>query len=288
MLRWWRRRRRKRILAEPMPEEWLSRIERDVALWHAVPADLRPRLEDDIRLFIAERYWEPCGGIELDAPMCAVVAAQACLLTLGRSVDVFGHVRSVLIYPDRYWAPDTWEDEAGIVTEEYDEREGEAWEWGTVVLSWREALADARSLNGRNLVLHEFAHQLDLLDVVSQPGLGDTDRRALYDRWEEVFLDAFDAFCDRVDKGKRVKALDEYGAEDEAEFFAVATESFFERGEFLKTHHPQLYLVLSEFYNLDTAAWPVPRRPPQEVAETGRQRRRRRREEERRRRKASS
>lgn len=288
MLRWWRKRRRGRILAEPFPEEWRRRVERDVALWHALPEDLKPRLEDDLRLFIAERYWEPCGGIELTPPMCAVIAAQACILTLGRSVDAFDHVRSVLVYPDRYWAPDTWEDESGIVTEGFDELEGEAWESGTVVLSWREVVNDSRTLNGRNLVLHELAHQLDLLDVVGQPTLGPAEQRALHARWMETFLDAFDAFCDRVDAGKRVKALDEYGAEDEAEFFAVATESFFERGAYLKAHHPQLYELLSEYYNQDPAAWPVPRPRPEEAAETGRQRRRRLREDERRRRRARS
>ena len=119
--------------------------------------------------------------------------------------------------------------------------------------------------------------------MIDRPGLGNAERRALTIAGMEVFLDAFDAFCEQVDSGKRVKALDEYGAEDEAEFFAVATESFFERGEYLKTHHPELYQVLSEFYNLDPATWPLP--APGQGAETGRERRRLRREEERRRRK---
>ena len=129
MFRWWRQRRRARILAGPFPEGWLSRIECDVALWHAVPESQKQRLLDDTRLFIAERYWEPCGGIELTGPMCAVIAAQAVLLTLGRSVDAYGHVRSILVYPDWYSAPDVWEDEAGIVTEDFDDRDGEAWAW---------------------------------------------------------------------------------------------------------------------------------------------------------------
>jgi Mlc titration factor MtfA (ptsG expression regulator) len=251
MLRWWRKRRRGQILAEPIPEDWLSRIVTDVALWHSVPEGQRRRLEDDLRLFIAERFWEPCGGIPLTAPMCAVIAAQACILTLGHSVDTFDHVRSILIYPDKYWAQNTREDEAGIITEEFDELEGEASSCGTVVLSWREVVADAKTQNGHNLVLHEFAHQLGFIDVIEQPTLG-----AIETRWREVFLTAFDGFRKQVDRGKRVKGLDEYGAEDEEEFFAVATESFFERGAYLKTNHPQLYQVLSEYYNQDPAAWP--------------------------------
>jgi len=171
MLRWWRKRKRARILAEPFPDEWLEAIERDVALWRAVPEASRPRLLDDARLFIAERYWEPCGGIELTPSMCAVIAVQACVLTLGRSVDAFDHVRSILVYPTAYRAPDVWEDESGIVTEELDDRDGEAWEWGSVVLSWQQVLADSRTLHGRNLVLHELAHQLDLLDTIDRPTL---------------------------------------------------------------------------------------------------------------------
>jgi Mlc titration factor MtfA (ptsG expression regulator) len=288
MLRWWRKRRRARILAEPFPDEWLRLIEREVALWHAVPEAERPRLMDDVRLFIAERSWEPCGGIDLTPPMCAVIASQACVLTLGRSVDAFDHVGSIIVYPTAYRAPDLWEDEAGIVTEELDDREGEASEWGTVVLSWRELIADSRTLHGRNLVLHELAHQLDLLDAVDRPTLGSSQRRAENERWMDAFLDAHESFCEQVDRGRRVKALDEYGAEDESEFFAVATESFFERGAYLKANHPELYQVLSEYYNQDPAAWKVP--PPRSGtrAETGRERRRRRRAEERRRRKAKS
>ncbi|MCU0304174.1 MAG: M90 family metallopeptidase [Thermoanaerobaculales bacterium] len=283
MFRWWRRRRRARILAAPFPEDWLELIEGEVALWGAVPESERPRLMDDLRLFVAERSWEPCGGITLTPPMCAVIAAQACVLTLGRSVDAFDHVRSILVYPTAYRAPDVWEDEAGVVTEEVDEREGEAWEWGTVVLSWQQVIADARNLHGRNLVLHELAHQLDLLDAIGEATLGSAERRAANRRWMASFLEAHERFVDEVDRGRRVKALDEYGAEDEAEFFAVATESFFERGAYLREHHPELYQVLSEYYNQDPASWTLPRPKPGRPAETGRERRRRRREEARRR-----
>ena len=282
MLRWLRKRRRARLLAEPFPEEWRRYIELNMALWRAVPESAKPRLMDDLRVFMAERYWEPCGGVELSAPMRALIAAQACILTLGRSVDAFDHVRSILVYPHSYWAPDLYEDEAGVVTEELDEREGEAWELGTVVLSWREVLTDARTLSGCNLVLHELAHQLDLLDVLHPAYPGATDERELHARWRETLLDAFDAFCERVDAGKRVKGLDDYGAEDESEFFAVATESFFERGAYLKTHHPRLYEVLAGYFNQDPAAWSLPPPGAEAPGETGRDRRRRRRAEERR------
>jgi len=285
MLGWLRRRRRARLIAEPFPEEWLRWIERHATLWHAVPADARPRLKDDLRLFVAERYWEPCGGLELEPPMCAVIAVQACVLTLGRSVDALDHVRSILVYPHPYRAPDVYEDESGVVTEELDERDGEAWEMGTVVLSWSEVLNDARTLNGRNLVLHELAHQLDLLDTVGLAAPVGAGEPGLHARWRETFLAEFDAFQERVNSGRRAKALDSYGAEDESEFFAVATESFFERGAYLKTHQPRLYEVLAQYYNQDPASWILPRHCADVPGETGRQRRRRRRAEERTRRK---
>jgi len=281
MLRFLRRRRRAKVLSAPFPERWRIRLELDVALWGAVPAEARARLENDLRLFVAERYWEPCGGISLDDEMCAVVAAQACVLTLGRSVDAFDHVRSILVYPIGYRAPDVWEDEAGIVTEEIDQREGEAWERGVVVLSWQQLAADARTLNGRNLVLHEMSHQVDLVDVLtSDPGSFEGGKPEAVRRLD-AFLAAYDAFCDRVDSGRRVKGIDSYGAEDESEFFAVATESFFERGRFLKEHHPDLYDVLAWYFGQDTASWPTPRRELG-AGSSGRERRRRRREEERR------
>jgi len=281
MLRWLRRRKRERILAEPFPEEWLVLLERSVSLWRFVPEASRPRLMDDLRIFLAERHWEACGGIELTEPMAALISAQACVLTLGRSVDAFDHVRSVLVYPDRYVAPEVWEDEDGIVTEDEGDLEGESWERGTVILSWRDLLVDARTLNGRNLVLHEFAHQLDLLDFLSLVKGVTPEERSRYARWHDTFLELFEAFCGDVDSGRKVRALDEYGAEDEAEFFAVGVESFFERGGLLQKHQPEYYALLSEFFNQDPASWPPPPPPPKADGGTARERRRKRRAAER-------
>jgi hypothetical protein len=256
MIEFLRRRRRAKVVGSPFPDGWRTYLETNVALWFAVPDALRPRLEDDLRLFIAERDWEPCGGLVLDEEMCAMVAAQACVLTLGRSVDSWDHLRSILIYPAGYTAPDVWEDEVGIVTEGEDERVGEASERGIVVLSWQELAADARHLNGRNLVLHEMAHQLDFVDVVTaSPGAFEGGREEV-SRQLERFFKAYKDFRRDVDAGRRVRSLDPYGAEDEAEFFAVATEAFFERGHSFKLDHPGLYDVLVWFYHLDPVAWP--------------------------------
>lgn len=249
-----KRRRRERILAEPFPPEWRRTLRRDAAVLKTLPDDLWKRLENDLRLFMAERDWEPCGGLREREEMRVLISAEACLLTLGRSVDAFDHVRTILLYPARYVAREAVEDELGVVTEDLDDREGEAWERGQVVLSWSEVSADAKRADGRNLVLHEFAHQIDLLDFLNgaRPGPQDRERFA---RWRETFLDAFEAFAEAVDRGKKVRVLDPYGAEDEAEFFAVSTEAFFERPSDLKRHHPDLYALLSEYFALDPAGW---------------------------------
>lgn len=254
MFGWLKRRRRARLLSEPFPEEWQDSLERDVALWRVVPDALRPKLEDDMRIFLAERQWEACGGLVLTEAMGATIAAQACLLTLGRSVDAYSHVRSILVYPDRYLAPDSMEDDAGVVTEGLDDREGEACERGLVVLSWADLRQDARRADGRNLVLHEFAHQLDLLDFLGA-GLFSAGDRERHGRWRQVLDEAYDALSRLDDEGRKDKVLDTYGAEDPSEFFAVATEACFERPAALQKHHPNLYGVLAEYFNLDPASW---------------------------------
>lgn len=254
MFAWLKRRRRARLLSEPFPKEWRESLARDVALWQVVPDDLRPKLEDDLRIFLAERHWEACGGLELTEAMGALIAAQACLLTLGRSVDAYAHVRSVLVYPDRYLAPDAVEDEMGVVTEGLDDREGEASERGLVVLSWADLRQDARRADGRNLVLHEFAHQVDLLDFLKDGFFAPEDRER-HERWRTVLAEGYDALCDLDDQGRNDRVLDTYGADDPAEFFAVATEAFFERPAALQKHHPDLYGVMAEYFNLDPASW---------------------------------
>lgn len=254
MFGWLKRRRRAQILSEPFPAEWGVLLDRDVALWRLLSEAERLRLQDDLRIFMAERNWEPCGGLEFTDAMRAVIAAQACILTLGRTVDAFAHVRTILVYPDRFFAPEAEEDEFGVVTESCDDREGEAWERGQVVLSWSDVRQDSRRLDGRNLVLHEFSHQLDLLDFISAARAVSRDEAERHHRWREVLLGTYEALCELDDVGRKDPVLDTYGAENESECFAVATEAFFERPIRLRQFHPELYQVLAEYYNQDPAA----------------------------------
>jgi Mlc titration factor MtfA (ptsG expression regulator) len=253
MWHWLRRRRRERILSEPFPESWREALARDSALWRVLNAEERLRIESDLRLFLAERTWEPCGGVDLTEERRVLIAAQACILTTGRSVDAYDHVRTILVYPERFMARDAEEDDLGVVTETYDDREGEAWERGQVILSWADVRQDSRRLDGRNLVLHEFAHQVDLLDFLRAVRVGTPQERERHERWRRVLGETYDLLCDLDDSGRRDPVLDTYGAEDEAECFAVSTEAFFERPARLRQFHPELYLVLTEYYNQDPA-----------------------------------
>lgn len=253
MWHWLKHRRRELILSEPFPEVWREMLVRDAALWRILSMEDRIRIESDLRIFLAERTWEPCGGMDLTEERRVLIAAQACLLTLGRSVDAFDHVSTILVYPERFLAPEAEADDLGVVTETHDDREGEAWERGQVILSWADVRQDARRLDGSNLVLHEFAHQVDLLDFLRAARARTPQERERYQGWRRVLGQTYGLLCGLDDSGRRDPVLDTYGAEDEAECFAVSTEAFFERPARLKQFHPELYQVLSEYYNQDPA-----------------------------------
>lgn len=254
MFGWMRQRRRARIAEAPFPRESSEVLERQVALYQVLPECLKPKLHTDLRIFASEVTWEGCGGQQVTEEMKLLIAAQACLLTLGRSVDDLAIVRSILIYPEAYFAPSDEIDEAGVVTEGEEDREGEAWETGLVVLSWADLLQDAQRKDGRNLVLHEFAHQLDMNDGEANgvPRIAEPDLR---ERWAEVMSREFRALGQRERQGRRGGVLDPYGAEDESEFFSVCVEAFFERGGAVKARHPELYALLGDYFHLDPAAW---------------------------------
>ena len=253
MIAWLRSRRRKKILKEPFPPEWREAIARNVSFYALLDGPERTKLEEDLRLFMAEKSWEACGGVRLTDAKRASIAAQACLLVLNRSLDDYDHVENILIYPEAYFVHNRRVDPSGVVTESVDGRSGEAWTRGTVVLSWADAREGGRrGGDGRNVVFHEFAHQLDMADHVVD-GTPILDSQEEYDRWIEVMTAEFNRLESMVDQ-RQPSILDAYGATDEAEFFAVATEAFFERSVELRTGHPALYDLLLGFYRQDPAA----------------------------------
>lgn len=251
ILSWLRERRRRKILAAPFPREWLGYLERNVAHYRHLSPDEQVRLRDNLRVFIAEKNWEGCGGLTVTDEMKVTIAAQACLMTLGIEGEPFRSVMSILIYPAGYAVPEErWHHGWSIQGESA--RLGESWYRGPVILSWDEIEDDSRHPGcGNNLIWHEFAHQIDMLDR-STNGTPPLETRQARQQWHDVMTAEFEQL-QRDARHGRATVLDTYGAESEAEFFAVATECFFDAPVELRAEHPRLYDLLAGYYRQDPA-----------------------------------
>jgi Mlc titration factor MtfA (ptsG expression regulator) len=253
ILSWLRRRRRRRLLAPPFPATWWNILEKGVSQYSRLSAAEQSKLRGDLRILVAEKHWEGCGGLKLDDTVKVTIAAQAALLLLGFEEEYFRHVKTILVYPGAYVAPSRTVAGGGVVIEGHSSREGEAWYRGPVILSWADARSAAGKKNSRhNVVLHEFAHQLDMENGDSVDGTPRVGSRDQYRRWEKVMQLAYDRLVRRCRHGLPT-LLDCYGATNRGEFFAVATECFFGQPAAMKNRHPRLYRILREFYRQDPA-----------------------------------
>jgi Mlc titration factor MtfA (ptsG expression regulator) len=249
---WLRNRRRRRIVNQPFPPAWLEYLRRNVAHYKYLTDAEQARLRDDLRIFVAEKNWEGCGGLRITDEIKVTIAAQACLLVLGMEHNYYDRVLSVLVYPGGYRVPADEAGRYGIIDARGEARLGEAWYRGPVVLAWDQVRRDGQHPSqGKNLVFHEFAHQLDMLDGVidGTPPLRDRDQAR---RWKEVMTAEYNQLIEASQHG-RATLLDQYGATNEGEFFAVATECFFDKPVPLQQHHPRLYDLLREYYHQDPA-----------------------------------
>lgn len=244
-----RRLRRKRILKREPSGEWHLGLSA-VRQLRGLDESRRERVERDARLFAAETHWEGCGGLTIGDGMKAVVSALAALLVCDTQTTLFENVSSVLLYPTSYTATAA-AGPGGIVSAE-SRRLGEAHFNGPVVLSWGDSLIHATRPMGRNVVLHEFAHKLDMLDglVDGTPPLAD---RVDFDHWVDTMTSEYRALREGLAIGVP-SALDPYAATNPGEFFAVATETYFERPHALKHDRPALYGLLRDYYGFEPAA----------------------------------
>jgi len=255
MLNWYRDWRRRRLLRTPFPEAWVAILREGVAHYRELDADEQERLRAFVQVFVAEKHWEGCGGLELSDEIRVTVAAGAGLLVLGREHRYFRNVMSILVYPTTVKTPDRTSS-MGVAVAPVSHGIpilGEAWLGGPLIVVWDAARKQARHPEGgHDVVLHEFAHKLDMLDGAADgtPPLGSKEA---YAEWVEVCERAFTRLRERSAK-HRPTFLDPYGATNEAEFFAVATESFFDRAEAMAREAPDLYEILRRFYQQDPAA----------------------------------
>jgi Mlc titration factor MtfA (ptsG expression regulator) len=249
-------RRRRRLRSRPFPAEWRAILESSMPLYRRLPDADRAELEGHIQVFIAEKYFEGCNGLQLSDRIRVIIAAHAGLLLLHRDTDYYPLMRSILVYPAAFAGAGKSIGPAGIVTENQGWRSGESWHTpaagGPVIISWSDTLAGASDpCDGRNVALHEFAHQLDAESgaVEGVPALDDD--AAGFSRMITIEL----ARLRQALSMGLPSAIDPYGATSPAELFAVAVETFFERPATLRQQHPALYDRLTAYFRQDPATW---------------------------------
>jgi Mlc titration factor MtfA (ptsG expression regulator) len=254
---WRQRRRRERLRARPFPEPWRRILRQRVPIYRRLPADLQGQLRGLIQVFLAEKAFIGCRGQAITDEVRVTIAAQACLLLLNRPAGREGYfpgLTQVLVYPGAFAVDRVRTAGAGVVQDQRQVLLGESWSQGQVLLSWQDSL-DGAALpdDGHNLVVHEFAHQLDQENGHAN-GAPPLPSKARYARWSAVMQSEFN----RLQAQAAVQAstlLNHYGASDPAEFFAVSTEVFFEQPQALLAEHPALYAELSRYYRVNPVDW---------------------------------
>lgn len=242
-----RSQRRNELAKQRLTTEQRDELIEDFPMFKRLPVELQQDLEGLIHVFNAEKSYVACGGLEeVTLHMRHVIAAQACLLLLRRPHDLYAKLRTISVYPDAYVALD----EHGIESV----RLGESWTTGSIVLSWANVVAGGRNEeDGHNVTVHEFAHQLDQADGAGD-GVPPLEDGSKYRNWSNTMKPAFEKLIERTNKNKRT-VMDDYGAENPAEFFAVATETFYEKPKQLNEKKPELYALLREYYGVDPIEW---------------------------------
>jgi Mlc titration factor MtfA (ptsG expression regulator) len=246
-----KQRRRRRLRAQPFPNPWLEIVKRNVAFFSRLSPDDQAELLGHIRIFLDEKRFEGCEGLQLSDEIRVTVAAQACLLLLHRKADYFPRLLTILVYPSTYIADDTRQVQDHVWQEGKMVRSGEtARHLGAMVLAWDAVKTGAADpSDGKNLVMHEFAHQLDFENYATDgaPALATREQQLA---WREVMRTEFASLRAADDTGIPT-LLDTYGATNPAEFFAVSVEAFFERPCALRALHPRLYAELQRYFQQD-------------------------------------
>ena len=245
--------KRIKLQAQPLPAEYLHILQAEFPLYSRLPDELQQKLAGHIQVFLAEKDIIGRGDFEVTDTVRVLIAAQACLLILNRPGNYYPGFRSILVYPETYVANSTHRDGMLQVTAT-STRAGESWQRGPVILAWDHVLQGARdSRDGHNVVMHEFAHKLDE-ENAAMDGLPMLPTPEQYKQWSEVLNAEFILQQQKLANGAD-DVIDSYGATSPAEFFAVVTETFFEKPHQLAHRHPKLYEQFKQCYLLDPKAW---------------------------------
>jgi len=239
ILDWFRRRS---ALRDPFPEAWRTILREKIPFYERLRGEALQRFEDKLKVFVRTKHFIEAGGMVIDDTVRVVIAAAAARLVMNLPDEHYGRLTEVVVYPSAY----RHRDEDTVVL-------GEAHGWGTVVLAFDAVVQGlANSVDGHDTATHEFAHVLDIADGAFD-GTPVLESSAAYAPWATVMTREFGKM--RSDKGRRHRGvMRKYGATNEAEFFAVATETFFEKPRAMKAKHPELYERLCDHYEIDPLA----------------------------------
>lgn len=255
MFRWLKRRSRERLKRAEPPAEWQTVVETNLWQYAKLSDSDQEKLRGDALILASEKNWEGCGGLVLSEEMKLTIAAQIALQTLGFEEQYFDKVLSILVYPSAYRAREQSSLGGGVVLERDSTRLGEAWYRGPVILSWPDVEDGGRSPNhSRQVVIHEFAHQLDLLNSRVADGIPPMASSAQAKQWMATCEESFNRLVYDCQNGHR-PLIDCYGATNRAEFFAVTSEAFFQAPHLLASHDPNLFEVLRTYYGQDPLRW---------------------------------
>ena len=243
--------RRQKLMSTLPPETWRPILEKTLPIIGCLSDHHRQQLFGKMQVFLAGKKFEGCGGQEITEEIRVTIAAQACMLLLGRDTKMYPRLKTILVYPHTYQGGQQGLFGGGSAE---GARLGESWDRGVVVLSWNSVIGGARNFaDGHNVTFHEFAHQLDQEDGAADgaPILGE---RSAYVTWARVFNREYKALVKLTRRGKK-DVIDRYGATNPAEFFSVATETFFEKPRQMKSTHPELFKELMHYYRVDPTDW---------------------------------
>ena len=244
---------RRWIVARPFPPPWLAILQSRLPIYRNMTTTQQRELQDLIKVFLRRKRFIGCAGLEITDEMRVTIAAQACLLLLNRPTYEYADLRFIYVYPSGFRTTRDVRDEIGLVRTQTRDLLGESWRTGKVILAWDEVEHGARNFtDGHNVVLHEFAHQLDEEAGVAN-GAPLLYTKAAYKSWAYVFGQEFARL--RAGDPENPSIIDRYGATNPAEFFAVATETFFEEPNRMYEHHRELFEEMRSYYRLDPRVW---------------------------------